>query len=77
MVIANEVHDMAEADDTDHVEFDLGEFKEHLGIDSILEKLNDLAAKFWRWILEIPFPVRKGSNNLRICSGSGRNRIVI
>ena len=42
VVIANEVHDMAEADDTDHVEFDLEELKEQLGIDSILEKLNDL-----------------------------------
>ena len=46
VVIANEVHDAAEADDTDHVEFDLDELKEQLGIDSILEKLNDLAAKF-------------------------------
>ena len=41
MVIANEVHDAAEADDTDHVEFDLDELKEQLGIDSILEKSND------------------------------------
>ena len=46
VVIANEVHDAAEADDTDHVEFDLDELKEQLGIDSILEKLNGLAAKF-------------------------------
>ena len=46
VVIANEVHDAAEADDTDHVEFDLDELKEQLGIDSILEKLNDLSAKF-------------------------------
>ena len=45
VVIANEVHDAAE-DDTDHVEFDLDELKEQLGIDSILEKLSDLAAKF-------------------------------
>ena len=36
----------AEADNTDHVEFDLDELKEQLGIDSILKKLNDLAAKF-------------------------------
>ena len=28
------------------MEFDLDELKEQLGIDSILEKLNDLAAKF-------------------------------
>ena len=46
VVIENEVHDAAGADDTDHVEFDLDELKEQLGIDSILEKLNDLAAKF-------------------------------
>ena len=46
VVIANEVHDAAGADDTDHVEFELDELKEQLGIDSILEKLNDLAAKF-------------------------------
>ena len=45
MVIANKVHDTAE-DDTDHVEFDLDELKEQLGIDGILEKLSDLAAKF-------------------------------
>ena len=41
VVIANEVHDAVEVDDTDHVEFDLDELKEQLGIDSILEKLND------------------------------------
>ena len=46
VVIANEVHDPAETDDTDHVQFDLGELKEQLGIDSILDKLNDLAGKF-------------------------------
>ena len=46
VVIANEVHDAAEVDDTDQVEFDLDELKEQLGIDSILEKFNDLAAKF-------------------------------
>ncbi|CAH3170216.1 unnamed protein product [Porites lobata] len=46
VVIANEVHDAVGVDDTDHVEFDLDELKEQLGIDSILEKLNDLAAKF-------------------------------
>ena len=45
VVIANEVHDAAEADDTDNVEFDLDELKEQLGIDNILEKLNDLAKK--------------------------------
>ena len=45
VVIANEVHDAAE-DDTDHVEFDLDELKEQLGIDGILEKLSNLAAKF-------------------------------
>ena len=46
VVIANEALDAAEADDTDHVEFDLDELKEQLEIDSILEKLSDLAAKF-------------------------------
>ena len=46
VVIANEVHDAVGVDDTDLVEFDLDELKEQLGIDSILEKLNDLAAKF-------------------------------
>ena len=46
VLIANEVHDAVEVDDTDHVEFDLDELKEQLGIDSFLEKLNDLAAKF-------------------------------
>ena len=46
VLVANEVHDAVEVDDTDHVEFDLDELKEQLGIDSILEKLNDLAAKF-------------------------------
>ena len=46
VVIANEVHDAVEADDNDHVEFDLDELKEQLGIDSILDKLNDLASKF-------------------------------
>ena len=46
VVIANEVHDAVEVDDTDHVEFDLDELKEQLGIDSILEKLNEFAAKF-------------------------------
>ena len=46
VVIANGVHDAAETDDTDHVEFDLDELKEQLGIDSILDKLNDLATKF-------------------------------
>ena len=45
VVIANEVHDVAE-DDTDHVEFDLDELKEQLGIDDILEKLSVLVAKF-------------------------------
>ena len=45
VVIENEVHDVAE-DDTDHVEFDLDELKEQLGIDGILEKLSDLATKF-------------------------------
>ena len=46
VLIANEVHDAVEVDETDHVEFDLDELKEQLGIDGILEKLNDLAAKF-------------------------------
>ena len=46
VVIATEVHDTVEVDHTDHVEFDLDELKEQLGIYSILEKLNDLAAKF-------------------------------
>ena len=46
VLVANEVHDAVEVDDTDHVEFDLDELKEQLGICSILEKLNDLAAKF-------------------------------
>ena len=45
VVIANDVHDTVE-DDTDHEEFDLDELKEQLGIDGILEKLSDLAAKF-------------------------------
>ena len=34
------------ADDAGHVEFDLDELKEQLGIDGILEKLSDLVAKF-------------------------------
>ena len=46
VLIANGAHDAAETDDTDHVEFDFDELKEQLGIDSILDKLNDLAAKF-------------------------------
>ena len=46
VMIANGVHDAAETNDTDLVEFDLDELKEQLGIDSILDKLNDLAAKF-------------------------------
>ena len=46
VVIASEVHDAAEVDDTDQVDFDLDELKKQLGIDSILEKFNDLAAKF-------------------------------
>ena len=46
VLIANEVHDAVEVDNTDHVEFDLDELKEQLGIDGILEKLNDLATKF-------------------------------
>ena len=46
VLIADEVHKVIEVDDFDHVEFDLDELKEMLGIDSILEKLNDLATKF-------------------------------
>ena len=46
VLIADEVHDAIEVNDSDHVEFDSKELKEQLGIDSILEKLNDLAAKF-------------------------------
>ena len=46
VLIADEIHDAIEVDDSDHVEFDLDELMEQLGIDSILEKLNDLAAKF-------------------------------
>ena len=46
VVIANEVYDAVEVDDTDQAEFDLDELKEQLGIDSILEKSNDLSAKF-------------------------------
>ena len=46
VVIENEVHDATAAYDTDHMEFDLDELKEQLGIDSILEKLTNLAAKF-------------------------------
>ena len=42
VVIANGVHHPVEVDDTDHVGFDLDVLKEQLGIDSILEKLNDL-----------------------------------
>ena len=45
VAIANEVYDTVEVDDTDQAEFDLGELKEQLGIDSILEKSNDLSAK--------------------------------
>ena len=45
MVVENEVHD-AVPDDDDRIEFDLDELREQLGIDSILEKLNDLAARF-------------------------------
>ena len=41
VVIANEVYDAVEVDDTDQVEFDLDELKDQLGIDSILEKSND------------------------------------
>ena len=46
VVIANEVYNAVEVDDTDQAEFDLDELKEQLGIDSILEKSNDLSAKF-------------------------------
>ena len=46
VVIGNEVYDAVEVVDTDQVEFDLDELKEQLRIDSILEKSNDLAAKF-------------------------------
>ena len=46
VLIANEVHDAIEVDDSDHMEFDLVELKEQLGIDNIFEKLNDLAANF-------------------------------
>ena len=46
MVIANEVLDATETEDTGHVEFDLDELKEQIGIDSILGKISDLAAKF-------------------------------
>ena len=46
VLIVDEVHDVIEVDNSDHVEFDLEELKEQLGIDSILEKLNNLAAKF-------------------------------
>ena len=46
MVTAYEVYNAVEVDNTDHVEFYLDELKEQLGIDSILKKLNDLAAKF-------------------------------
>ena len=46
VVIANEVYDAVEVDDTDQAEFDLDELEEQLGIDSILEKSNDLSAKF-------------------------------
>ena len=46
VLISNEVHDAVEVDETDHVEFDLDELKEQLGMDSILEKHNDLAAKY-------------------------------
>ena len=46
VLISNEVHDAVEVDETDHVEFDLDELKEQLGMNSILEKHNDLAAKY-------------------------------
>ena len=46
VMIANEGHEAAEADDTDHVESDLDELKEQLGIDSFLAIFSDLATKF-------------------------------
>ena len=58
VVIANEVLDAAETDDTDHVEFDLDELKEQLGIDSILEELSDLVAKFCSEKCRVYFGVR-------------------
>ena len=46
VVIKSPVSEAIRVDDEDHVEFDLDELKEQLGIDSILEKLNVLAEKF-------------------------------
>ena len=48
VLIANEVHNAVEVDNTDHVEFDLDELKEQLAIDSILEKLNNGVFSFTR-----------------------------
>ena len=42
VLIANEVHDAVQVDDTDHVEFDLDELKEQLGIGSILKSSTTL-----------------------------------
>ena len=46
VVIKNPVSEAVRVDDEDHVEFDLDELKEQLGIETILEKLNVLAEKF-------------------------------
>ena len=42
-VIANEVLNAVLDNDTDYVELDLDEWKEQLGINSILARLNNLA----------------------------------
>ena len=63
VLIANEVHDAIEVDDSDHVEFDLEKLKEQLGIDSILEKLNDLAAKFCSGKTRTEYPGSEAQNS--------------
>lgn len=45
-VIANEVLNAVLDNDTDYMELDLDEWKEQLGINSILGRLNNLAVQF-------------------------------
>ena len=45
VMIANEDHEVAEADDTNHVESDLDELEEQLGIDSFLAIFSDQNSK--------------------------------
>ena len=63
VLIANGVHDAAQTHDTDHVEFDLDELKEQPGIDSILDKLNDLAAKFCSEKSRTEYPGSEAQNS--------------